>query len=505
MIRFFRHLGQLYGLASRMRRYGAIRALDGIDVIPDWAPMVLRFCTFYIPRKAGLPDADGERLAAALSHMGPAYIKLGQTLATRPDLVGQGLAKGLTTLQDRLPPFSADIARSVIEEELGAPLNKHFSTFEDEVIAAASIAQVHRAVTADGKPVAVKVVRPDIEKRFKRDLGLFAWLAELAENNTAEGRRLRLVSVVEKLRETFTQEMDLTMEAAHATELAENMFGEAGYRIPDVDRARSSSKILTIEWVDGIRLADHDALQAAGHDMEKLAVTVVQTFLRQAMRDGYFHADLHQGNLIVEKDGTIVAIDFGIMGRLGKKDRRFLAEILYGFINRNYLYVAQVHFDAGYVPHDQSVEEFASALRAIADPIMELPVEEISAGKLLAQLFATTERFSMQTQPQLLLLQRTMMMAEGMALHLNPKTNMWQTSEPVIKVWMQDNLSLEARLADMIRDLPRLLERLPAALDALAEPQPPSVRAPKAPGQDRFRYIIVIVAAFAAGYLFHTF
>ncbi|WP_262692759.1 2-polyprenylphenol 6-hydroxylase [Kordiimonas aestuarii] len=474
-----RYLLQLYLLAAGLRRYGAIRALAGIELVPDWAPKFLRCLTFYIPRRRGLPNADGERLALALAAMGPAYIKLGQTLATRPDLVGRPLAEGLSTLQDRLPPFPFAKAKETIERELGGSLTDHYSAFEEKPVAAASIAQVHKAVTTAGLPVAVKVLRPDVVARFTRDLRLFEWLAELAERHVREAQRLRLTKVVAKVRETVLREMDLRLEAAAAAELKENMASESGYRLPKIEWDHTTRSVLTLEWVEGVRLADRAALEAAGHDLTALGARVVQVFLTQALRDGFFHADLHQGNLIVQADGTIVAIDFGIMGRLSKLERRFLAEILYGFIRRDYRRVAQIHFDAGYVPRDQSLEEFAQAMRSIADPIMDLPVEEISAGQLLAQLFATTERFSMQTQPQLLLLQRTMVMAEGMALHLNPRANMWQISEPVIERWIRGNLSPEARLADAINTLPRLLDRLPARLERwLSDDEVPVVPMP---------------------------
>jgi len=462
-------------MAVGLRRYGAIRALDRIDLVPEWGPRLLRIFTFYIPRRRNLPETDGERLAVALAAMGPAYIKLGQTLATRPDLVGRPLAEGLATLQDRLPAFAFEKARATIEAELGGKLADHFSLFEEEAIAAASIAQVHKAATKDGTPVAVKVLRPDVEARFTRDLRLFEWLATLAETHVREARRLRLVQVVVKVRETVLREMDLRLEASAAAELAEHMAGQSGYRLPKIEWDHTARRVLTVEWIDGIRLSDRDALAAAGHDLPALGERVVQVFLTQALRDGFFHADLHQGNLIVEPSGTIAAIDFGIMGRLSKKERRFLAEILYGFIRRDYHRVAQIHFDAGYVPKSESIDEFAQAMRAIADPIMDLPVEEISAGQLLAQLFATTERFSMQTQPQLLLLQRTMVMAEGMALHLNPKANMWTISEPVIEGWIRSNLSPEVRLAEALTELPRMLERLPHRIEAwLAEDDEPA-------------------------------
>lgn len=467
-MRFIKHLTQLFLLAVGLRRYGAIRALERITDIPEWAPRLLRAFTFYIPRRVKLPKEDGERLALALAGMGPAYIKLGQTLATRPDLVGRPIAEGLTTLQDRLPPFGFKQAKETIEAELGGLLQDHYSSFDQQAIAAASIAQVHSAITVEGEKVAVKVLRPGIEKRFTRDLELFEWLAGFAEKHSSLARRLRLTQIVNKVRETVLREMDLRLEAAAAAELADNMTGEAGYRLPRVDWERTARRVLTIEWIDGTRLADKQTLGAAGHNMPALGEKVVQVFLTQALRDGFFHADLHQGNLIVEDNGTLVAVDFGIMGRLNKRERRFLAEILYGFIRRDYMRVAEVHFDAGYIPKSESLEEFAQALRAIADPIMDLPVEQVSAGKLLAQLFATTERFKMETQPQLLLLQRTMVMAEGMALHLNPQANMWNISEPVIEHWIRENLSPEVRLAEAINHIPRLLERLPSLLDKWA-------------------------------------
>ena len=476
---FIKHLSQLYMLAVGLRRFGAIRALENIEDIPSWAPRLLRAFTFYIPRRIKLPKADGKRLALALAAMGPAYIKLGQTLATRPDLVGRPIAEGLLTLQDSLPPFPAAQAKATIEAQLGGALEDHFSAFDGTAIAAASIAQVHKAVTTDGQTVAVKILRPGIEKRFLRDLALFDWLSAIAERHSTEARRLRLLKIVDKVRETALQEMNLQNEAAAAAELGDNMAGESRYRVPEVVWNLTAPRILTLEWIDGIRFADKTALIQAGHDLPKLGETVVQIFLTQALRDGYFHADLHQGNLIVQSDGMIVAVDFGIMGRLTKLERRFLAEILYGFIRRDYMRVAQVHFDAGYVPKGANLEEFAQALRAIADPIMDLPIEEVSAGKLLAQLFATTERFNMQTQPQLLLLQRTMVMAEGMALHLNPQANMWKLSEPVIEHWIRENLSPEVRLAEAINQIPRLLERLPTLIDRWTANEPDPQPAPQ--------------------------
>lgn len=469
MLNTLKHVWGLFSLAVTLKRYGAIKSLASIPIMPEQIIRLLTVVTFFIPRKFTVPDTPGKRLAAALSTMGPAYIKLGQTMATRPDVIGRPLAEGLLTLQDRLPPFEWKIAKTIMEQELGCPIDQHFSDFNESPVAAASIAQVHQATTVDGQKVAVKIRRPDITRRFNRDLSLFAWIAELAEAQSDQARRLRLKDVAQTVKDSTLREMDFRAEASAGAELAANMKGEAGYRIPAVDWDRTSEKMMTIEWVEGIRFTDRDKLIDAGYDMDDLSSRIVQIFLKQAMRDGYFHADLHQGNLIVEGDGTIVAIDFGIMGRISKAEKQFLAEILYGFIRRDYRRVAEVHFDAGYVPRSENIDEFAQALKAIADPIMDLPVEEISAGQLLAQLFATTERFSMQTQPQLILLQRTMVMAEGMALHLNPKANMWDISRPVLENWMKDNLSPEIQLADFISSLPRLVARLPRTLERLSD------------------------------------
>lgn len=463
------YLLRLFGLAIRFRRYGALRALASIEMVPSNLVWLLRLLTFYIPHKFGLPKEPGERLAAAFAAMGPSYIKLGQTLATRPDVVGADVARGLTTLQDRLPAFDFVLAKAAIEDELDGKLEDFFSHIDETPIAAASIAQVHKATTCDGEIVAVKVLRPGIKRRFAADMALFTWIAEKAERHSNKAKRLRPMAVVKTLSDSVAREMDLRLEAAAASELAENMQDFKGYRIPAIYWSHTSERILTSEWISGIKLTDIKAVESAGHDMSALARIIVQAFLTQAMYHGFFHADLHQGNLLVEEDGTLVAVDFGIMGRLSIKERRFLAEILHSFIIRDYNRVAEVHFDAGYVPRDQSLADFAQALRAIAEPILDLPIEEMLAGTLLTQLFATTERFAMQTQPQLIMLQRSMVMAEGLALHLDPTANMFEVSRPVLEGWARENLSPEVLLADALRKIPSLLTRLPEALERFVE------------------------------------
>lgn len=414
----------------------------------------------------------GERLADALQDLGPSYIKLGQMLATRPDVIGDQLARDLMRLQDRLAPFSQAQAQATIIEELGGALGDHFIDF-GPAIAAASIAQVHQARVANKtdsddaitiKQMAVKILRPGVEQAFARDLDSFLWAAQLIERTQPGLHRLRLTEVVRILAESVALEMDLRYEAAAASELAENMAAEiaAGeFRVPAIDWRRTARRVLTLEWVDGVSIGDNAALLAAGHDLQRLAARVITLFLKQAMRDGFFHADMHQGNLFVARDGAIIAVDFGIMGRLDPRSRRYLAEILYGLLRRDYRRVAELHFEAGFVTHGKSVDAFAQALRSVGEPIFGLRASEISMSRLLAQLFRVTETFAMRTQPQLLLLQKTMVVVEGVARGLNPDVDFWAVSEPVIKDWISDHLGPEARLMEAVEGAAALARALP--------------------------------------------
>ena len=402
-----------------------------------------------------------------MTRLGPNYVKLGQFLATRRDLVGADVAKDLETLQDRLPPFSDAQARKAIEAALDRPIDELFDTLGPP-IAAASIAQVHKARVGD-RDVAVKVLRPNIEARFGGDLRVFRGAADLVEQLDPRSRRLKPVAIVETLERSVRIEMDLRMEAAAIAEMAENIRDDTGFRVPAVDWERSTKRVLTTEWIDGTPIADVAALTAQGLDLPHLGRTVIQSFLRHAMRDGYFHADMHPGNLFVEPDGTIVAVDFGIMGRLGAKERRFLAEILYGFITKDYLRAARVHFEAGYVPPVHSAEDFAQALRAIGAPIRDRKARDISMGRLLSQLFEVTELFDMQTRPELLMLQKTMVVVEGVGRNLDPDLDMWSTAEPVVGEWIRSNLGPEGvlrsaasgadALGRLVRQGPDLIER----------------------------------------------
>ncbi len=448
----------------------------------------------------------GERLAQALQDLGPSYIKLGQMLATRPDVIGDQLARDLMRLQDRLAPFPQLEAEAAIVKELGGTLVDHFIEF-GPAIAAASIAQVHQARVADKtqtddaqtiKQVAVKILRPGVEHAFTRDLASFFWAAQLVERTQPALHRLRLTEVVRILAESVALEMDLRYEAAAASELAENMAAEiaAGeFRVPVIDWRRTGRRVLTLEWVDGISIGDTAALRAAGHDLPRLAARVITLFLKQAMRDGFFHADMHQGNLFVGRDGAVIAVDFGIMGRLDPRSRRYLAEILYGMVRRDYRRVAEVHFEAGFVPTGKSVDAFAQALRSVGEPVFGLRASEISMSRLLAQLFQVTETFAMRTQPQLLLLQKTMVVVEGVARGLDPDVDFWAVSEPVIAGWIADHLGPEARLAEAVEgaaalaralpNLPYLIERAERAAERFYAEEPDKEDVPASNGFDR--------------------
>jgi ubiquinone biosynthesis protein len=453
---------------ARLGRAGFVFAREGVFglVDPRMLPVPAR-AALRIARLIERPQGAGaaNRLSAALTRLGPTYVKLGQFLATRPDVVGVALARDLESLQDKMAPFPQPEAERAVEAALDKPLRQVFASF-GSAVAAASIAQVHLAA-AGGRSVAVKVLRPAIEHRFNGDLDAFTFAAFTAERLFAEARRLRLMEVVETLRRSVTIEMDLRLEAAALSEMADNTREDPDFRIPAVDWDRTARNVLTLEWIEGTRLSDRAALEAKGFDLPALARAVIQTFLRHALRDGFFHADMHPGNLFVDDDGKLVAVDFGIMGRLAPKERRFLAEILYGFITRDYLRTAQVHFEAGYVPPQHSVESFAQAIRAIGEPIHNRTAEEISMAKLLTLLFEVTGLFDMRTRPELLLLQKTMVVVEGVARSLDPKLDMWTVAEPVVREWIERHLGPVGRLegaAEGAVEVGRFLGEVPGLL-----------------------------------------
>ena len=459
MLRGTRHLVRLLGIARTLARHDALFPLDQIGVPPGVTRLVRVLAR---GDGAGRP---GQRLAAALSDLGPSFVKFGQALSTRADLVGADLADDLGELRDRLPPFSANEARATIAAELGKPLEELFTDFSDTPRAAASIAQVHDAVSSDGQEVAVKVLRPGIEAAFRRDIDLFYWLAGLVERMQPGWRRLKPVELVATFAETVAIEMDLRLEAAAAAELAENFAGDATFRVPALDWQRTGRRVLTLERIGGISVGDREALLAAGHDLERVVENLFRAFLNQAFRDGFFHADLHPGNLFVDADDTIIAVDFGIMGRLDKATRGYVADLLLAFVIGDYRRAAEVHFEAGYVAPSKSIETFTQACRAIGEPIFGRPSSELSIGRLLAQLFQITATFEMEMQPQLLLLQKTLVVIEGVARRLNPEANLWRIAEPLLAAWVGSTVAPETRLREGMASAGRLARQVPHLLD----------------------------------------
>jgi ubiquinone biosynthesis protein len=461
----------------RLSRAGFVFAREGVLGLVDPKPLPLPARTgLRIARLIERPTSAGNatRLSAALRELGPTYVKLGQFLATRPDVVGMTTARDLESLQDKMPPFPQAEAEATIMKAFDKPLSEVFTSLGPPV-AAASIAQVHRAhiATESGSSaVAVKVLRPGVERQLKADLDAFYFVARNAEAISAEARRLRLIEVVDTLARSVTIEMDLRLEAAALSEMADNTKDDEDFRVPFVDWERTARDVLTLEWITGTPLSDRAALAAKGFDLKDLARAVLQSFLRHAMRDGFFHADYHPGNLFVDDDGRLVAVDFGIMGRLGAKERRFLAEILYGFITRDYRRTAEVHFEAGYVPRQHSVDDFAQAIRAIGEPIHNRKAEDISMAKLLTLLFEVTGLFDMRTRPELLLLQKTMVVAEGVARSLDPQLDMWKTAEPVVRQWIERHLGAGGRLetaAEGAGEVGRFLAAVPSLLSRAAQ------------------------------------
>jgi ubiquinone biosynthesis protein len=460
------HLARLVRAGFVLAREGAFMGVDPL-VLPALARPALTIANALARRgsRDGAPN-----LARAIDRLGPSYVKLGQFLSTRADIVGPDVVRQLESLRDRMDPAPRAVAVNIIEKAFGKSINELFVEFGDAV-AAASIAQVHRAKIADDagrRDVAVKVLRPGVERRFRRDLSDMFFAARLAERHIADARRLKPVEIVEALARSVRIEMDFRLEAAAASEFAENVRDDPDFHAPAVDWDRTTREVLTLEWIDGLPLSDSAQIIAAGFDPPQIGRTLIQSFLRHALRDGYFHADMHEGNLFLDARGRIAAVDFGIMGRLGAKERRFLAEILYGFITRDYKRVAEVHFEAGYVPHVHRVEDFAQAIRAIGEPIHARTADQISMARLLTLLFEITALFDMTTRIELVMLQKTMVVVEGVARKLDPRLNMWATAEPVVGSWIADNLGPRGRLNEAGESLAILARAVLAAPHAIA-------------------------------------
>jgi len=510
MTRPITHIRRLLKWGRVLARHGALREIEKNRETPL---AVKRLCRI---ARLGTIQPKEPDYAAAFKAIGPAAIKLGQTLATRPDIIGVEAARNLLELQDQLPPEPFDKIYAEIDSSLNAPADDLFEHIEKEAVGAASIAQVHRARTSDGRDVAVKILRPGIREKFARDIDTYEWAAahlEAAGND--EVRRLRPTLVIANLKRWTLRELDLRREAASASELREGMEHVSGYSIPAIDWDRTSGRVMTLDWMDGIKISEVEALKAAGHDLNALAARLVLTFLKQAISEGYFHADMHQGNLFVQADGTIAAIDFGIMGRINRQARFWLAEILYGLTTGNYKRVAEIHFEAQYVPSYHNVDEFATALRAVGEPTRGKPVSELSVGQMLDSLFAITRDFDMEVQPHLLLLQKTMVMVEGIATQLNPDINMWDISGPYVREWIRGELGPEAVAADALRKQAETLALIPDIIRRLDDQLPRKGGAPEAPplpqvelmwdkrakksGAGRWRYLLTALLAGSAG------
>lgn len=472
---------RLIRTGATLERTGAMNVvLDAFD-----APPALRFVAKALGKPFRFLGYSGDPAmppaTRALTALGPAYIKFGQVLSTRPDVVGDELAVQLRVLQDKLPPFPVDAAKAEVEKELGVPTDRIFSEFS-EPVAAASIAQVHKARLAEtGEYVAVKVLRPGIEKAFSKDVDAFYLAARIVEIFAPGARRLRPMEVIEHFDGVVQGELDLRLESSAAGEFAANTKDDKGFTLPLIRWEYSARRVMTLEWADGVPMGDNAALDAAGHNRVDLSERVLKLFLLHALRDGYFHADMHQGNLKVAKNGDIVAYDFGIMGHIDEYTRRVYAEILFGFIRKDYKRVAEVHFEAGYVPADKDVDEFARALRAVGEPIFGMDASKISMGRLLSYLFEVTERFGMETRTELILLQRTMVVVEGVARSLNPNINIWQVAAPLVTDYIQKSIGPKAVVSDLYktaRVLTRFGPRLPllveAALIEQYNPKPPA-------------------------------
>ena len=501
-----RHTLRLLKWGRTLAKHGALQLIEqGANTPAPFKRLcrIARFGTF----QPATPD-----YATALKAIGPAAVKLGQTLATRPDLVGEEAARNLLSLQDQLPPLPFSVLRPHIEASFGQPLEALFQSVDETAVGSASIAQVHRGVTTDGRDVAIKALRPGIDKQFLSDIDTYEWAAAHLEAIGGEAKRLRPRMVIANFKRWTLRELDLRREAASSSELAETMRGEDHYYVPEIDWDRTTGRVMTMAWIDGIKISDRDALVAAGHDMPALARRLVLTFLRQAIAEGFFHADMHQGNLFVQADGTIAAIDFGIMGRINRQARVWLAEILYGLTTGNYRRVAEIHFDAQYVPAHHNVDEFATALRAVGEPMRGKPVSELSVGQMLDGLFAITRDFDMETQPHLLLLQKTMVMVEGIATQLDPNINMWDVASPYVGGWIRDELGPEAMLAEGLKKqaqtlalIPDLIRRLDAQLPkpggAPPAPPLPEVRLvwERGPQSAKWRYALTALVAAVAG------
>jgi ubiquinone biosynthesis protein len=460
------HMWRLLRVAVTLARYDVLLPSEYYDRYSTTLQATHTALSIIAKRRRG--RSVGERLAKALERLGPAYVKVGQFLATRPDMIGVTVAQEMGRLKDRLPPFSRTVALDTINSELGG--TEELFAGISEAMAAASIAQVHQAIVPRQGVVAIKVLRPRIEKKLAKEMAALRFLAQAIETFSPRSRRLEPVQFIDTVAAATERETDLRLEAGAAAEFREVAEKDGYLTVPNIDWSRSSKRVMTLDWIDGIPLTDAKALDKAGADRSELAIAITRGFLAAALDHGFFHADMHEGNLLYGKDGKLWIVDFGIMGRIGHKERRYLAEILYGFHRRDYRRVAEVHHEAGYVPEKFTVEEFAQALRAIGEPIFGKTAQGISMSRLLLQLFDVTHMFGMHLRPELVLLQKTMVQVEGVARALDPQHDMWTASRPIVERWVERELGAEAvarRAVDEAAQGFSAMRRLPHTLTAI--------------------------------------
>jgi len=457
------HSLRLLGILWVLARYRIFPLLEDAGVPKRWL-----WWGCLVPNKAR-NKPKGTRLALALQELGPAFIKLGQTLATRYDLLGKDLAEDLALLQDRLPPFPHAQAKATIEASLNKPMEELFQDFSQEAVAAASIAQVHRATTLDGQDVAIKILRPHVRQQFTRDIAFFYAIARLCHRWIAPLRRLRLVDVIEILERSTLKELDLRFEAASADEIRHHTQENPHIRIPHVHWSHTGEAVLTSEWIEATPFTQLELTTLPDDTRQTLAMHFLEHFCLQILKEGFFHADLHTGNLLFDHKQRIVMVDFGITGRLDFPSRLYLARIADGFLKRDYKAVAQVHYDAGYIPHNEDIGDFALACRSIAEPILDQPIQDVSIGQLLGHLFRVTRTFHMATQPQLVMLQKSLILVEAFCRRLAPEINIWQMTEETLLRLAKEHLGGKARIAYQHEHLQASLKRLPYILHALED------------------------------------
>jgi ubiquinone biosynthesis protein len=432
-----------------------------------WATHLLRpigWVRRMVPRWGRRRDPLGVRIRQTLEELGPIFVKFGQAVSTRGDLLPADIAKELVKLQDQVPPFDSDVALAILEQAFGAPVGEVFAEFDNQPLAAASVAQVHSARLDSGETVVVKILRPDVRKQIQRDLEVLYAIAELAERYWQHGRRLRLVEVISEFEKTLYRELDLMREAANAAQLRRNFEGSTLLYVPEIYWDYCRTDVLTMERISGIPISDIDALRASGTNIARLAESGVEIFFTQVFQHNFFHADMHPGNIFVDVDDPehprYIAVDFGIVGSLSARDRHYLAANFLAFFQRDYYRIAKLHVDSGWVPANTRVDELESAVRSVCEPIFDKPLKDISFGLVLLTLFETARQFHMEVQPQLVLLQKTLLSIEALGRQLYPELDLWQTAKPFLEDWMKRRTNPRAHIEQLLRSWPDISEDL---------------------------------------------